>query len=376
VEQSLYEMIMEELASRQAYQYEVYAPYYVSSFAVHAFNLMNQKREIYFVGKQLPNMRLHLLFISPSGFMKTYFGDTMIRDPNAIFHKTAVQVASEQTLTEAGFVGTIINVNGLPTTIQGSAEINKDGIMFIDEFKGITEALKSQFNSQMETQLLAALDHGHVTKRLASGPISYRTYLTLWTGVQPGSYDLSTGLGRRLCVLIFVPTRADNNEIMDIMHRTQNLRPNIDQMEILWARINVAISQMHTIQKIHISDDVLELYHKLKMYSFETSYFNRIIIGYHLMTQPIEPIMEMDASDPALVRLLENQKEWRGNVYAGLDYIQIRKILVERGKVCDRHVIAEECAMIGWNAKQVYEKLGEMHRYQLISVKGDVVTLK
>lgn len=380
---SVYDQIMDELNGREAYMHDVYAPYYVCSYAIHAFNLMNQTREVYYVGKQLPNMRLHLLFISPSGFMKTYYGDVMGRDPNGIFHSTDVSMAAEQTLTEAGFVGTIATVNGLAINNPGSAELNKNGILFIDEFKGITEALKSQMNSQMETQLLAALDHGHVNKRLGSGSISYRTFLTLWTGVQPGSYDLSSGLGRRLCVMNFVPTKSDNDAIMDTMHRTQNMRPNPGEMQLLWDRINVTVHRMNQIERIELSDDILDYYHKKDMYSFETSYFNRIIIGYHLMTQRIEPVMHMDLSDSRLVRLLDLQKKWRQDVYAGLDYLQIRKILTMHahevsGKMvmqCERNQVAAECAMIGWNAKQVFEKLAEMQKFGIIKINGAMVTL-
>jgi hypothetical protein len=372
---SIYDQIMDELNSREAYMHEVYAPYYICSYAIHAFNLMNQKREIYFIGKQLQNMRLHLLFISPSGYMKTYYGDVMGRDPSGIFHKTEVSMASEQTLTEAGFVGTIASVNGLAINNPGSAELNKDGILFIDEFKGITEALKNQMNSQMETQLLAALDHGHVNKRLGSGSISYRTFLTLWTGVQPGSYDLSSGLGRRLCVMIFVPTKGDNDAIMDTMHRTQNMRPNMDDMNLLWDNINEVVHKMNQIERIELDDSILKFYHQQDMYSFETSYFNRIIIGYHLMKYGPSKVMHMDLHDKDLVKLLELQKKWRGDVYAGLDYLQIRKILVMHNKQCERQQIAKECAMIGWNAKMVYEKLGEMQKFGIIKVKGSMVNL-
>ena len=277
--ESVYDMIMDELRSREAYKCEMYAPYYICSYAIHAFNLMNQKREIYFVGKQLPNMRLHLLFISPSGYMKTYYGDNMCRDPNAIFFKTKITMGALQSTTEAGFVGTIASVNGLAIRNPGAAEVNKDGILFIDEFKGITEALKNQMNSQMETQLLAALDHGHVLKQLGSGEIAYRTFLSLWTGVQPGSYDLSSGLGRRLCVMIFVPTQADNDIIMDIMHRTQNMRPDPGHMALLWSNIDELVHGMGSVEKIELDDSILKFYHDQKMFSFETSYFNRIIIG-------------------------------------------------------------------------------------------------
>jgi hypothetical protein len=371
----VYDQIMEELADRRAYMHEVYAPQYICSYAVHAFNLMNQKREIYFTGKQLPNMRIHLLFISPSGFMKTYFLDNMGRDKYGIFHSTDIGIGSEQSLTEAGFVGTIANVNGLAIPNPGAAELNKDGILLIDEFKGITEALKNQMNAQMETQLLAALDHGQVYKRLSTGPITYKTHLTLWTGVQPGSYDLSSGLGRRLCVMNFTPTKSDNTAIMDIMHETQNMRPDVSAMSLLWDNINETVHKMNGIERIEFDDSILSLYHKLDMYSFETSYFNRIIIGYYLMKHPIDKVIHMDAGDKELVEILTRQKGWRADVYTGLDYLQIKKILVVHGKVCQRNEIVQECAMIGWNTKQVHEKLADMHKYNLISVKGNLITL-
>lgn len=371
----VYDQIMEELADRRAYMHEVYAPQYICSYAVHAFNLMNQKREIYFTGKQLPNMRIHLLFISPSGFMKTYFLDNMGRDKYGIFHQTDIGIGSEQSMTEAGFVGTIASVNGLAIPNQGAAELNMNGILLIDEFKGITEALKNQMNAQMETQLLAALDHGQVYKRLSVGHIAYKTYLTLWTGVQPGSYDLSSGLGRRLCVMNFTPTKADNNAIMDIMHETQNMRPDVGKMKVLWDNINEVVHKMNTIERIEFDDSILKLYHNLDMYSFETSYFNRIIIGYYLMKHPIEKVIHMDTGDKELVEMLTRQKSWRADVYTGLDYLQIKKILVVHGKVCTRSEIATECAMIGWNTKQVYEKLADMTKYGLVKVQGNNITL-
>lgn len=371
----VYDQIMEELADRKAYMYNIYAPQYIASYAVHAFNLMNQKREIYFAGKQLPNMRIHLLFISPSGFMKTYFLDNMGRDKYGIFHCTDIGIGSEQSMTEAGFVGTIASVNGLAIPNPGAAELNKDGILMIDEFKGITEALKNQMNAQMETQLLAALDHGQVYKRLSSGAVTYKTHLSLWTGVQPGSYDLSSGLGRRLCVMNFVPTKADNSAIMDTMHETQNMRPDTTKMKLLWDNINEVVHKMNTIERIEFDDSILKLYHDLDMYSFETSYFNRIIIGYYLMKHPIDKVIHMDTGDKELVEILKRQKNWRADVYTGLDYLQIRKILVVHGNVCDRIIIAKECAMIGWNQKQVFEKLAEMQKYGIISVKGNTITL-
>lgn len=380
-EHSTYDAIMEELHSREAYLADVYAPLYICSYANHEFNLMNQTRQIYFVGKQLQNVRLHILFIAPRGYMKSYYGNVMAQDDFSIFKGTKTDVGAEQSLTEAGFVGTCATVNGLSLTTPGSAELNKNGLMFIDEFKGITEALKSQMNSQMETQLLAALDHGRVYKRLGSGAINYKTFLTLWTGVQPGSYDLNSGLGRRFCVQIFMPTRADNDALLDIMFKTQNLKPDMGQMRLLWDNIDTNVERMKKIERIDIDPSVNEYYHKLGMNSFDSTLFNRLIIGYHLMKDGPSPHMEVAINDKEIKALVDNQKKWRDQVYEGLDFLQITAILhahLGEGGVCscERSQIVAECAMIGWNAKQVYEKLGEMVKYQLITQKGNMVVLK
>jgi hypothetical protein len=368
---------MSELADRQAYKREIYAPYFTCSYAVHAFNLMNQKREIYYAGKQLPNMRCHLLFVAPPGFMKTYYLQTMAADPHGIFHGTEIQIASEQSMTEAGFVGTVVSVNGLGINNPGAAELNKDGLLLIDEFKAISDALKNQMNSQMETQLLAALDHGRVFKRLSSGAIAYQTNLSMWAGIQPGSYDLSSGLGRRLIFMVFLPTYADNIALMDIMHRTQNVRPNPQAMSVLWSNIDDQVHQMDTINKIEFDDSILKLYHEMDIYSFESSYFNRLILGYHLMKREIEPVMHLDVTDPDLVTLLQNEKMWRDDIANNLDFVQIRRIVTLHGGTCARRDIVKECSMVGWNAKQVYEKLADMIKYRLIeTLAGDLVKLK
>jgi hypothetical protein len=318
-----------------------------------------------------------MLFVAPPGFMKTYYLQAMAADPHGIFHGTEIKIASEQSMTEAGFVGTFVSVNGLGVQNPGAAELNKDGILLIDEFKAISDALKNQMNSQMETQLLAALDHGHVLKRLSSGAIAYQTNLTMWAGIQPGSYDLSSGLGRRLIFMVFLPTMADNIALMDIMHRTQNLRPDHNKMVLLWDNINERVHGMDSIRRIEFDDSVLKFYHELNIYSFESSYFNRLILGYHLMKYDLDPVIHMDVSDPELVQILEREKMWRDDISSNLDFIQIRHIITLHGGKCQRSDIVRECAMVGWNAKQVYEKLAEMVKYRLVSTEaGDLVSLK
>jgi hypothetical protein len=211
--QSIYDLILEELASREAYLHEVYAPLYVCSYAVHAFNLMNQHREIYFSGKRLPNMRVHILFISPSGFMKTYYLDNMGRDSHSgIFYKTDVSIGAEQSMTEAGFVGTIASVNGLAISSPGAAELNKDGILLVDEFKGITEALKNlPFHSKLVLSSVYLLSKGQAQQVSVTGNI-YEVYCELCqhSGMTPLTQRRVSGLVNELDAIGLLNTQVIN----------------------------------------------------------------------------------------------------------------------------------------------------------------------
>lgn len=375
--------VMQELDSREAYKREIYAPYYVCSYATHCFNLANQKNEIYWESKRLPNMRLHVLFVSPAGYMKSYYLGSMGGDKYAIFKEAGVQVGYEQSLTEAGFIGTISNMNGVNIPTEGAAMTFRHGMLLIDEFSAITNAMKVQYNAQMDSQLLAALDHGNVYKRLGAGKIEYKTNLTLWAGVQPARYDLTSGLGRRMCFLLFLPTRYDNEQLMETMSRTRNIRPDEGNMQDLWRSINAWYNEMYNIERVEFDDSVLKAYKNMKLFSYESSYFDRLILGYHLATYGPEKRMTVTADNKDLLEILQREKKWRDQIMQGVDFVQVERLIQTAGvpaeggkyKITKRELVAE-AIMVGWNAQQVHEMLIQMLKFGIISVKGNEVTLE
>lgn len=521
--------VMTELDSRQAYKREVYAPYYVCSYATHCFNLVNQKNEIYYESKRLPNMRLHCLFVSPAGYMKSYYLGTMGGDKYAIFKDAGIQIGYEQTLclpagqyvnmadgshkniedvevgdmvlhfdgntfiptevtathvmeskelmkitledgrnitltpehplytihgwrepknlrlgqsimvprkssigrqtgsnitqavdnvawikiakiewlpgntvynistadhtfvaqdiythnTEAGFIGTISNMNGVNVPTEGAAMTFRYGMLLIDEFSAITNAMKVQYNSQMDSQLLAALDHGNVYKRLGTGKIEYKTNLSLWAGVQPARYDLTSGMGRRMCFLLFLPTRYDNDQLMETMARTRNIRPDDQNMRELWRSINAWYNEMYKIERVEFDDSVLKVYKNMRLFSYESSYFDRLILGYHLATYGPEKHMHVTADNKELLEILQREKRWRDQIMQGVDFVQIERLIQTGGvptddgkyKITKRELVSE-AIMVGWNAQQVHEMLIHMLKFGIISVKGNEVTLE
>lgn len=371
----IYDMIMEELNSRESYKASVYAPYYICSFATHVFNLMNRKNEIYWDSKRLPNMRLHVMFVAPPGYMKSYYLSTMGGDDYGVFQHSGVDIGYEQAMTEAGFIGTIVNMNGIGLPTQGAAETFKNGLLLIDEFSAITSALKNQINSQLDTQLLAALDHGKVFKRLSTGKIEYTTSLTLWAGVQPARYDLSSGLGRRLCFLLFLPNRFDNEALLTTVHKTRNLKPNKMEIQKMWGVIKGFVGKMDTIKRVEFDDSVLAKYRELGLFSYESSYFDRLLLGYYLAKFGVDTTIHIDMKDKELNNLLDKEKKWRDEISRGVDYVQLIKIIETFGNSVEINTLVTEALMVGWNAAQVHEMLGEMRKFNMVSIKGKIVTL-
>lgn len=373
---SVYADIMDELNSRETYKHEIYAPYYIASYGTHCFNLMNQREKIYWDGKRLPNMRMHVLFVAPPGFMKSHYLGIMGGDDYSIFRNTGVDIGAEQSMTEAGFIGTIVNINGIGTPTEGAAMTFKQGMLMIDEFSAITNALKVQYNSQLDTQLLAALDHGRVFKRLGGGKIEYTTNLTLWAGVQPARYDMTSGLGRRLCYLLFLPTRQDNDLLMETMHRTRNIAPVDSDMLKLRERISKWKESMNIIKRVEFSDSVLNKYKELGLFSYESSYFDRILLGWHLAVYGADTTMYIDVKDNEIDTIIKREKKWRDTIGKGVDYAQLMKLITMFGGQISQAELVEEAIMIGWNAQQVYEMVAEMNRYKLIGISGDIISIK
>lgn len=372
---SIWDAAMDELDERGVYKYEVYSPFYILSYATHVFNLYNQQSKIYWETGRLPNMRSHILFVAPPGWMKSFYMGVMGSNEYSIFNNTGVKIGTEQYMTEAGFVGTVQNLGGAPVPVDGAAKTYSDGIMVIDEFSAITKALQTQHSNQLDNQLLSALDHGHVTKRLGMGKIEFDTRLTLWAGVQPARFDLTSGMGRRLMYLVFIPSKLDNDALMEAQHRGRNSAPNIPKMEALWDSIRNFKDDVEKIQYVDFDDSVLKEYKKLGLYSFEGSYFDRLLIGYQLAMYGPEKNMSISMKDKTLRDLINRQKQWRTDIMNGIDHVQVMRIIELNGNTMTKTELVEEAAMYGLNAMQVFEMLEDMKRFNLIKYQKGTIEL-
>lgn len=370
---------LDELQSRGTLAYETYAPYYVCSYAMHAFNLMNQGRRVYWESKKLPNLRLHIVFVAPPGGMKSYYLQQMGADEHAIFNNTTYSMNAKSNMNEATFVGSYVQQQGRYVERVGEARKYANDFILIDEFTALMDALKSNFNTQFGTQLLNGLDHGNLAKDVVGGAtISYKTYFTLWGGIQPVKFDLSSGLGRRLCFMLNLPTKEQKRELGKAIWASRNRRPDEDQTLKLTEEINAWTNTFDQVNRIDYDESVFEMYMDLDLEPYMYTCYDRLILGYHLAKGHIESNLVLDAEDPDLYNILMREYQWRKDIDRGPDLIQVAELIKEYGfqdkdggdenkwyiKVS---TINSVCQNLQMSIAKIHEKIEEMKRFGMLT---------
>jgi len=369
----LLEAINDELERRGVYKYKIYSPYFVSSFAMHEFNLVNQENKIYYEGGRLPNSRLHLIFVAPAGFMKTFFIEQFIGNDNPILPVNKVFV---QKITEAGLVGTYTNVVGLRERSKGIVEEFATGIIGIDEFTAITTHIGSANSNGLDTQLLSILDSGRVNKALANGKISYTTYCTIWGAIQPSRFDISSGLGRRFLFMAFYPSKKDADELIDHIYRTKNVKSNGKEMDKIQKEIIKFRQRLKTIQSIEFDESMIEYYKKKNTYPYEVLLFDRLALGYTLATTDFgrNIVISID-EEKELKRILDKSFVWRRQIVLGSEHRIIVKMLKENNNMMKLSDLIKDCVMVGWDYKKTMSILREMKENSMIVMREGKIVL-
>lgn len=368
--------ILDECVDRHLYLSNVYSPFFVASYALHRFNVINQDAKIYWENKTIPNMRIHLLMTAPAGFMKSHYLTTFGGPENSIFCNTGTQISFKQQLTEASFVGTnYANNKGFSNKVDGVAEECAKGIVAVDEFSAVLAALKSQYNNQFEAQLLAALDHGNMHKDLASGPIDYKTHLTLWGGIQPARFDMTGGLGRRFTYMLFIPDKKDDQALRQIKRETRNMRSDPIAAMKLRNTITHFNDNMRRIKTITFDPAIDDFYDSYDFIHYETSLFDRIILGYNLATKDPDREFYVTLDDKNLITMIEREKEWRVQLQKGVDFAMIAKVMKKYDGRIHMTQLVDECMIYGWNAAQIGNIVKTMRDNALIKGIGKTIEL-
>lgn len=331
---NIYDDALHEIQRRGVEDWDKFAPYFVISFACHAFNLMNEDRQkehqkpAYTNSGQIPNMRLHLLFMAPPGCGKTFFLKQYSNKYAGILKHAGHPLHMEGSMTEAGLIGTVkVEPDGSTVTVPGAAREHSTSVFIIDEFMAMMTAMKAGHNSQLEAMLLTALDSGDVSKRLAHGPVEYHTSFTLWCGIQPIKANLEGGLGRRFCFLLNVPTPEDQERYAEAAMTSDNIPVDIEWLIAFRKRVELWTSALDLIEDVTFEKGFYNLLRRvIKCAGYEVDVYRRIALGYHLARKGASERVHV-VLDEDLTNIMIQQAEWRHRINQGPRIQQIMAVL-------------------------------------------------
>lgn len=392
---TVYDLIMEELLHRGCAYVERFPPYYIASIGCHILNLANREAEFYMdKGGDVGDIRIHIIFSAPPGFSKTFWlnqfmprGTSETASRHAILKNTGLDVTMEATLTGAGFVGTTRFNQGESIREPGLAELHSQALIGIEEFSAVTSMFKTAHSGELDNALLLALDSGYVYKRLAAGPIKYRTHVTLWTGSQPMRFDLSSGLGRRFVFIEFMPTTQDFLRLRSARREGIGKTHDPIRTDRIRDEIRSLIVKASSIRKIEIDPRFYEWVDEFdqegqNIWHIQEVLLERFLLGLAFMRNGIrnwnfqrDALLYAEFDDVAKY-FCEMLSEWRYNVTRGSEYSQVMIILEDLGGKAPKAVIRNRLLDYGMDFGQATELLYTMSsKLKMIIEQGSFIHL-
>jgi len=350
-----------------------HAPFYVCSIGAHLFNLVNRDKGILYEAELIYDTRLHIMFVAPPGFSKTFWIRQFLDWRTGILSGTKVNTAMEGYMTEAGWVGSVTFRDGEVQFSQGAAQENKNAIIGCEEFSAIVAAMQKEYSKALDQALLTSLDSGLVIKRLRAGKIHYYTRATLWTATQPARFDLSSGMGRRLLFILFLPTSQD----VALLKRTRrkSLGKYPTPIQHLKQKIDKLVDDMEKIQLVKFHSSIHEYLNTLNVPHYEEMLYERLCLGYNLVTKPIEETFVVTL-DERLKQLINLEHYWRIAIKRGPQFAQVTRILSEAGEPLTPKQLRDRMLLFGYDWAKSSELIREMLKLGILKYKSGKLKLE
>jgi len=372
----MYELMLRELEHRRCAHVEKFPPYFIASIGAHLFNTVNRVKRIYFEAGRLMDTRLHIMFVAPPGFSKTFWLEQFLRKGFGLLDDTFINTAFEGYMSEAGWVGTIRFGNGgEPAVVKGAAWTHRYSIIGVEEFSAISESMTSSHSRQLDTAMLTSLDSGWVYKRLAAGSINYQTGATMWTGTQPQRFDLTSGLGRRFLFLQFIPTKKDRDMLTQRRREAKGITPDMKQLAAIKRGFQNIRMKLDDLKKIVFDRAIYDYLEKYRIPHYEEPLYERMLLGIALIRDEWKTVIRVGVDE--LGKMLVRQEAfWRDEIRRGTEQAEVLTILRDNeGKMKRKDLITELC-YLGMDWERGEQVLKMLSRYGAIKFVSDEVWIK
>ena len=235
--ESINDVVVREITDRGIFICPNVIERMTASIGSHVMNLCNMDHKFILKGRAPANFRTHLVYISPSGWTKSFYFRMFLKhfygilwNDNRIF-----PIDVHSTFSTAAWFGTIgTNKDGETEERKGVFETYKRGIIGADDYQPLIDLFDGTGKGQDEIALMTALDTDEAVKNLALGQLRIKGVgLTAWFGLRPTRLKLTSGLARRFTFPRFFPNRKEAAIFRDLARNelTPNLEYEFDEME-------------------------------------------------------------------------------------------------------------------------------------------------
>ena len=304
---NLFDEALNLLRARRVEFVDRFIPYYLCSYACHLINLENRKRHFYYEHDRLPDLRLHVLMTAPAGFSKSFFLKQLLHPVYGLLNDGGVPMHFEGYCTEAGFIGSVERVAGQVVKIKGLAEEYKDGIIGIEEFFAIMQAMEQKHSLHYEPALNQALIDGDVRKRLRGGSIEYKTNITLWAGTQSTRFKVGGGLLRRFLLINWVPKRWEQKALKSALWAGVNLKLEEEKLQDFHDLLTAWRMALSRVESVEFTEDFRDLV--MPVEHFRQPILMKLGIGYWLLLDDPQEKLVVD-HDERLAHYIDQANEW------------------------------------------------------------------
>lgn len=323
----LYEDILEFFISLGLRFVRKFMPYFLCSFGAHIIHISNLQTyedgtpaHFFLEHGHPPDLRLHILFIAPSGFSKsTFLNHSLDEDYNGVFCGI-VETFFKGLVTAAHLSGSAgIKKSGETYKIEGFLEKHPEAIVGVEEISSILIAGKQEHSLEMENLLLDWLRGGKIRKGLrgTDDDKGYVTKATLWAGTQPGKerIELSGGMHRRFFFILWIPSTDDELILREAAFDGVNVPCDYTRLKNIRVRLGNLRERVDRLEGIYFTKDLQDYLMK-----FDHNYIEllkRLAIGYAVMQEDFDRDLNVGLDDE-LKRLIDESVAWRQRVFREL----------------------------------------------------------
>lgn len=310
-----------------------YIPYLVSSLGAHIAHLYNYGAEEFSTcfwtqsGKTF-DCRLHILLVGPPGYGKNFLINTFIIPEIGLAYGMVPTIAIGK-VTDKRFFG---GYNEKGTWGPGVAEEYRSGIVGVREFNNVLTMSKTAHSPALLENMLEALYGGDLSVGTGDNPIKeYRTYFTLWAGIQSERFAVPSGFPRRVLILNLAPTSKDIRTYANSYIDGRNIVPDHNIIRKIRDQFVILYKEFGTyINNIKFSNDYNRLLRdELKLNHTEMEIIDKLSAGWTIMYRYKGEGTLMIYPEPELKVLISDYIAMKHRILSGATQSQIIKLITD-----------------------------------------------